>query len=249
MSVFGIFIIFAYTVVILAVVVILHFLLLRRYVWRWVITVPMVLGAAALAAAPFLEEAQIASRFEELCRDAGIHVVRKVEAEGYFYDITFADFKPGPITNPGAIKEFERQGFQFIEYRGYRSGTHTPYYRVEKTASGWEVKRIEKPTARYRLGETLIDSNAEIPVGHRLWKQERILIDRVTGEMIARATTYKRIANTIDQLSLGGFMSTLRLCSGSYDLVSQTIVPVKRLGKHMAPRVRAGSEAARWITN
>jgi hypothetical protein len=228
MSVFGIFIIFAYTVVILAVVVILHFLLLRRYVWRWVITVPLVVGAAALAAAPFIEEARIALRFDELCKDAGIHVVRKVEAEGYFYDVSFRNLKPGPITNAEAIKEYERQGFRFIEYRGYRSGTHTPFYRVEKTDSGWEVKRIEKPAARYRLGETLIDSNAEIPVGHRLWKQERMLIDRLTGEMIARATTYKRIANTIDQLALGGFGSTLRLCSGSYDLVSRAIVPVKR---------------------
>jgi len=229
MSVFGIFIIFAYTVVILAVVVILHFLLLRRYLWRWVITVPLVLGAAALAAAPFIEEARIASRFEELCKDAGIHVVRKVEAEGYFYDISFRNLKPGPITNPEAIREYERRGFRFIEYRGYPSGTHTPFYRVEKTSSGWEAKAIQKPAARYRLGETLIGSNAEIPMGHRLWKQERIVIDRESGEVIGRYTIYKRISNTIDQLWRGMLGSTLKLCpEGHSDLLSQTIVPVAR---------------------
>jgi hypothetical protein len=215
-SVFGIFIIFAYTVVILAVVTILHFLVLRRYVWRWVITVPLVLGAVALAAAPFLEEAQIASRFEELCRDAGIRVSQRVEAPG-FYDATLRS----------GYEYINRVGFAFMEHPA--ADDRRKVEHVEKSGDGWKRTLLERPSARYHL----IESHADTPVGHKIWVQERAIFDSETKAVIARDTTYKRIANAVDQAWKGALGSTLRTCHGSLEgapafLVDQAIRPLKR---------------------
>lgn len=233
MSPFGTLIVASYTALGLLAVGAL-FLYLRKRRWGWILTMPLVLGVLAIGAAPYIEEVQIASRFEELCKDSGIHVQRKVEAEGYFNDIGLNSLTPGPIKSPDAIKEFERLGFRFIEYRGYRNRAGTTFYRVERAAAGWEAKVVDRPTSQYRLAESLVGSLADIPVGHKLWKQERVIIDTQNNEIVARDTIYKRTANTIDQAWMGAVGSTLKLCPDPSEgrrrggLVSQTIVPIAR---------------------
>jgi len=51
---------------------------------NWIIVGPI---AVVLLAAPWAEEYWIASRFEEVCKDAGVHVYKQVEVDG-FYDAT-----------------------------------------------------------------------------------------------------------------------------------------------------------------
>jgi len=86
MSGFGTFIVACYTALGLAMVCVLLYLV-RNWRWKWLIATPLLLGVVALAVAPFAEEAWIASRFEELCRNSGVHVQREVEADGYFDEL------------------------------------------------------------------------------------------------------------------------------------------------------------------
>jgi hypothetical protein len=229
MSGTGTFIIVCYTGLGLGLVVLLHYLI-RRWRWRWIVSTPLLLGLAALAVAPYLEEAHITAQFEELCKRSGIHVLRQVRAEGYFDDFGMRSLTPGPITNPEAIRERERRGYQFVEYRGFPDRSGKPFYRIEKSANGWIVRRIEHPTARYRYFESAGNQLVE----HKVWLQEQVILDTESHEVISRKTRYKRILNTVDQAWMGLFGSTLRICPDPSKgppqglLVDQTIVPERK---------------------
>lgn len=228
MSGIGTFIIVCYTAIGLGLVGLL-FYFLRRWRWRWLVAAPLLLGVIALAVAPYVEEAHIAAQFEELCKDAGIHVKRKVEAEGYLEDICCTGHAAGPVTSVQAVAELERRGFRFVEYRRSNSEREPPIAHIEQNVHGWEITLLERPRARYHLRE----SRPHQWIGHRLKVHERAIIDFETDEVIARDTTYQRIANSVDQAWMGLLGSTLRSCHGSrvgpaVSLEDQTINPIKR---------------------
>jgi len=216
MSGFGTFIVVSYTALGLLAVGALFFFI-RKWRWRWFLVTPLFVGVIGLAVAPFVEESVIESRFEEVCRDAGIHVVRKVEAQG-FYDTTMRS----------GDSYINRLGFIFMEHPA--PGDRRKIEHVEKVGGDWKRTIYERPTARYHL----VESQANKAVGHKVRVQERVVIDTQTREVIARDTTYKRTANTINQAWMGLIGSTLRLCPDPSkgpprgDLVDQTIIPIKR---------------------
>lgn len=57
---------------------------LKKFSWRWALLGPI---AFVLLAAPWAEEYWIASRFEEVCKDAGVHVYKQVEVDGLYYAV------------------------------------------------------------------------------------------------------------------------------------------------------------------
>jgi hypothetical protein len=205
----------AYTVVGFSIVGAVHFFI-RRHPWRWLITTPLVLVVAALALGPFLEEARMASQFAELCSNAGVHVQRKVEAGG-FYDGTMQS----------AYVYIDRSGYSFMEQP---TTDRKKVEHVERVDGKWQTKVLDRPSARYHLLGTELHKK----VGHRIYMDETIVLDSQTGEVISRATAYKRYANSVDQAWAGMIGSTLRICPDPGNgpprprLVGQTIVPAKR---------------------
>ena len=64
----------------------------------------------------FGDEAWISWRFHQLCKDAGVHVYQKVEAEGYLNDTHRATTNFAYETlfrDPKMIANFEKDGFRF----------------------------------------------------------------------------------------------------------------------------------------
>ena len=116
-----------------------------------------------------------------------------------------------------------------MEHRGYGVRSNAPIFHVEKERGVWQIKTIDRPSARYHVTE----SSSDKPVGHRLSVQEHVVIDTQTNVVIARSTTYKRVANTVDQAWMGLIGSTLSLCPDPSkgppraSLVDQTIAPIK----------------------
>ena len=148
----------------------------------------------------------------ETCETAGVHVVRKVEAEGFYDDTAGGPTSPGPITSPQAIESREKSGFRFLERKaGY--GTNK-YSHVEKVNGQWWATILDHPTARYVYKFT--DPRQEIPIGRQLEKYETLLIDSQTGEVLGRDTSFKRFPSWIN-LWVGFFGSGLTLCKGPLD--------------------------------
>ena len=77
-------IILAYSVVILLIITWPLLKLLRKFRWKWIVVAPL---TVVLLTAPWAEEYWIASHFEQACQDAGVHVYKQVEVDG-FYDGT-----------------------------------------------------------------------------------------------------------------------------------------------------------------
>ncbi len=207
MSGIGTFVVVFYTSLGVGLALILLYLL-RRTRWRWLLVVPTLVAVALLAAAPWVEEARIASQFNDLCKNAGIHVTRKVVADGYLDDIGWRPITVGVVTSADAIKELDRTRFRYIEYRGYGNDPKAPIGHVEKLGDAWQVSIIAAPTARFHLRE----SQAHKLVGHRVSVLERVVVDSETNEILGRDTVYKRRANTIDEMWAGAFGSTLSTC-------------------------------------
>jgi hypothetical protein len=211
MSSFGTFIIVCYTGLGLGLVGLLHYFI-RKWRWRWVVSTPLLLGLGALAVAPYLEEAHIAAQYEELCKDAGIHVKRKVEARGYFNSYMAAGYS-----------EMERRSWDFMEHY---DPIHRKIEHFERIDGQLKRSVIDRPTARYHLKE----SRANSPIGHRITVNETVIVDSQAGEVIARQTIYHRIANTVDQAWMGMIGSTLQTCYGKgppASLVDETIDQIK----------------------
>lgn len=213
----GLTVVFCYTAIGLSLIGALYFLL-RRSPWKWVVVVPSLIVVVGLAAAPFIEERRIATQFSELCKGAGVHVFRKVQASG-FYDSTMRS----------GYSYIDRSGYAFMEHPA--SNDRRKVERLEKAGATWKTVVLEKPTARYHLVES---SAGKKPIGHKVWVEEQVLIDTETNEVIARDTKYKRAANTIDQALIGTIGSTLELCPDPSKgppragLPDQAITPIGR---------------------
>jgi len=232
----GTFIVVCYTVLLLAVVALCYFLL-RRWWWKWMAITPMLLGVAWLAYAPFAEESNIETRFAELCKDAGVKIVRKVEVEGFYNDVESTGLGP---RHPQAVAEYEKQGFRYYEKRLARyvdgrvvENPEASVVHIEKVDGEWKTTLLTKPRARYYFKQTRNSEN----VGHKIWISEWALVDSLTGEAIGRDVLIKSLPNRIDLWWAAMLGDPTRYCPGfGYEqkrgsLLRDALIPLKQESK------------------
>jgi hypothetical protein len=138
---------------------------------------------------PWSEELWIAYNFDRHCRqDAGIFVYKTVEVEG-FYDAA-RETHAGPRSEEGA-RDLDRDGYRFYEmvFSNYRGGPNQIVH-FEKISGVWKASVLDHPTARYHYRWPHVDT----PIGHKVDKIERVVVDSQTGELLARETKYRREA-------------------------------------------------------
>ena len=162
-----------------------------RYM-RWVLVL-------MLLVLPWADEIWIASRFAELCKNAGVHIYKKVEADG-FYD----------QTSRSGYEYLTRLGFRFMEQPPIDVGARKRgiVEHIEKVGTDRSLTNIERPTARYHFK---ISSDNE-RLGYQLAKLEYVVMDSTTSEVIARQTFYKRYSGWIEGLWLRYFGSGMTMC-------------------------------------
>lgn len=206
----GIVIIAVYSFVILMAVLFLS-RLMPKFRWKWVLLAP---PAALLLSLPWAEEAWISWHFKEACKDAGVTVYRQVEVEGYVDDTSRRSRRsvtPGFWKlDVGSLESFDRAGYSFIENMLDDGGV----LRVERHPSGLMASVLEHPTARYRLVHHYQPTpyRIEEPIGWKLQKIERRVIDSQTGEILGRDVIIKRVLPTHEALIAGLFGTPIVLC-------------------------------------
>jgi hypothetical protein len=180
-----------------------------RWPIAWIVAIPFL-------AAPWAEEAWIAWHFAEACKDAGVKVYRQVEVEGYVNDSSRSSRKsanPGLWKlDQGSLKSFDSADYRFTENMLDDGGV----LRVERHYEGLLATVLDRPTGRYHLRYTYQPTyhSHEEPVGWKLEKVERQVVDSQTGEILGRDVTVKRWAPMADALWAQFIGSTLRMCPG-----------------------------------
>ena len=165
--------------------------------WRWAIIAPV--GVCVLGL-PWFDEVWIAWHFGELCKDAGVHVSRKVEVPGYFDD-TY-DTHRGPLSSQG-IDAYEKAGYSF-----YENKSRDKFVRREKINGQWQTTIHDQPTARYHFRKTRNDED----VGYRLEAIEYVVVDSHTKEVIARRAIYKRYPGWVNAIWARFLGSGMTMC-------------------------------------
>jgi hypothetical protein len=173
---------------------------LRRWRFTWV---PFVAVGLVAIVAPWAEEYWIASRFEELCKGAGVHVYRTVEVEG-FYDDT------------GVVGENDLSaGWTYLEYR---DPVYKDVRRIQKNDGRTQTLHVALPTARYHY------RHAYQPTPYRYeesvaWKVERTewqVVDSQSSEVLGRETKYSRYPAVVDAIWMAPLFGSGRTtCKGS----------------------------------
>ncbi|MBK9160739.1 MAG: hypothetical protein IPM27_04130 [Nitrosomonadales bacterium] len=171
--------------------------LLKRFSWRWRVIGPV---AFVLLAAPWAEEYWIARNFELACKDAGVHVYKRVEVEG-FVDATGTSSRPEKSSaepkllynDAPRLLEWDRDGYGFKEYL-LSDGRA---WHVERHPDGVYYTVLNRPTARYHYKYAYHPTpyKQEERIGWKLEKLGTIVVDSETGEIIARDTQYRRTIN------------------------------------------------------
>jgi len=188
---------------------------LRRWrSWRLVI-VPVALVALI---APWADEVWIAWRFGQLCKDAGVHVYRQVEADGYLNatsESPYSNLKPVLVVKPSEVARFDKEGFKFVEYL-LQGGK---VWRTERVPEGLWRNMSDHPKARYHYKHSYQPSPHvyEEPMGWGLEKKEQIVIDTETKEVLGRDTRYRRYPSFVTQLWAKYFGSAVVGCDGPSD--------------------------------
>lgn len=187
--------------------------LLRNSHWkRWIVSIV----GFPLLAAPWAEEAWIAWHFNQACKDAGVKVVRQVAVEG-FYDSTMR-------SGYALVRD---NGYVFMEHPSDEPGRVD---RVERIGGEWRKAVLDRPQARYHY--KYLDPRQEIPIGRRLEKFGRQIIDSETNEIVGSDTQFKRYPSTADALWLGLFGPSLLICKGSAPKPPAPLSPELRYSLH-----------------
>lgn len=178
--------------------------LLRSNRWRQLVIAPL---TVLVVAAPWADELWIAWHFSALCKDAGVHIVRSVEVEGFLNDTTRSSSEHligRLITDAESVTSFDRSGYRFKESR-LKDGK---VWRLERVAEGVQTSVIDKPTARYHYTITRYHQDA----GYQLEAIEYAVVDSQTGEVIGRKATYKRYPGWVNAIWIRYFGSGMTMC-------------------------------------
>ncbi len=164
--------------------------------------------AVAALALPWVDEVWIAWRFSELCKEAGVHVTRKVDVDGFLEDTSRSagHVNEQLIVDPQAIKDFDRAGYRFRESMLYSGKV----FHLERVESGLQITVLERPVSRYVY--KYADPRQEVPIGLKLEKRETIVVDSQTGEVIARETSFNRYPGWVEGLWIRFLGSGQTIC-------------------------------------
>jgi hypothetical protein len=190
----GVGIILAYSALVLLFVIWPLAGMLRKLRWKWEVLGPV---ALVLLAAPWAEEYWIAKNFYEACQNAGVHVYKKVEVEGFVDDTSRCDrdgIKPGYWNFDGkSLADWDSRGYRFQENMLKDGGV----VHLERTSQGLEASLLDHPTARYHYKHAYQPTpyETEEQIGWKLEKLETVVVDSETGEIIGRDTKYRRTVN------------------------------------------------------
>lgn len=171
--------------------------LLKRFRWKWAVVGPI---ALVLLAAPWAEEYWIARNFQIACEDAGVHVYKQVEVDGFVDDTSRrhrVEIKPGLWNfDEKSLADWDARGYRFQENMLIDGGVS----HLERTARGIEVSILDQPTARYHYKHAYQPTPyvIEQPVGWKLEKLGTIIVDSETGETIGRDIQYRRTINVAE---------------------------------------------------
>lgn len=178
--------------------------------WRWAVIAPI---AAGVLAAPWVDELWIAWRFGELCKDAGVHIARKVEVEGYL-DETFETYRGPPSAQ--ASETFEKRGYQFYEMR-----SRDKYVVREKKDGVWTTSIRDQPTSRYHYRTVRRHADA----GLQISAFENVVVDSQNGEIIGRRVQYNRYPGWVNGLWIRFLGSGMTMCPESEHGAPQPLFP------------------------
>ena len=195
-SIFGIAIIAIFYTVGAVILVTLN-RLLRSNRWRRLVIAPL---AVLVVAAPWADELWIAWSFSELCKDAGVHVARNVEVDGY-YDSTSETHRDPPSTQ--GIREYEKGGYRFYERK-----SRDKYVVRERVHGEWRTSIHDRPTARYHYKKVRDDAD----IGYQLEAIEYVVVDSQSGDVIGRNVIYKRYPGWVNTLWVRYFGSGMTMC-------------------------------------
>lgn len=152
--------------------------------------------AIVVIALPWVDEIWIAYHFHEACKDAGIHVSRQVNVDGFYDDAISSGYS---LIN--------RYGYGFMEHRSKKTGKVD---HITKNNGQWKKETIDKPTARYHLKY----SYKHTPVNVQLTKFESVVLDSVTNEIIGRDTSFIRYPGWFNGLWMGYYGTGQTICKG-----------------------------------
>ncbi len=197
-SLVGVVVIAVYSFLILVIALLIN-RLLSRFRWKWVVLAPAVLVVLSL---PWVEEAWISWHFNEACKDAGVTIYRQVEVEGYFDAVA-----------PSGYEQIRDYGYKFMEHI---SKTAKKIDHIEFFHGEWKRLTMDHPTARFHFEYAYQPDpyRIEEPIGWKLQKIERHVIDSQTGEVLGRDITIKRVLPTHEALLARLFGPPIRLCPG-----------------------------------
>lgn len=211
-TIFGTIIFIAYIAVVFVIVVLpMWLLVLKTKSWKWGLITPV---SFLLIAAPVVEELWIQYEFKTLCEDAGVHIIKQVEVDGYYDATGSGPVNEGYIKNKSEISAYEESGFQFKEFQvGYKL-PGDKVSRVEKQEDGrWFLRIQDRPFARYHL----LYSYNHNPISHRINKTELIVLDSIQNEVIGRDTLYARYPGVLEGLWVRYFGGGQVICRGPLD--------------------------------
>lgn len=183
---------------------------LKASPWRWGLP-PLI---PVLALLPFADEFWIAWHFEQACKEAGVHVYRQVKVEGFVDDTSRTprnQVKTGNLNfDAKSLADWDMRGYRFQENMLTDGGVA----HLERTPEGIVATILDQPTARYyiRYAYQPTPYRIEEPIGWRLEKIERQIVDSTTGEVLGRDTSIKRRAGTIDRSWVRLLGSDLTMC-------------------------------------
>jgi hypothetical protein len=149
--------------------------------FRWLVLLPL---AIVIIVWPLADEVAITREFKLACKDAGVHVVRQVEVDGFFDAVV-----------GGGYENIDRHGYSFMEQQSERKEKIEHIQRVDRK---WQVTILDRPTARYHY--KFADPRQEVPYGKWVQKRETQVIDTKTGEVIATETRFNRYSSPIQLL-------------------------------------------------
>jgi len=204
-----------YTVIMLVLVGIHAYLVKRRKLAPRTALLRLAPLAIVFLLAPVAEELWIAWNFNRLCsKDAGIFIYEKVEVEGFYAETGGAL----DLVRPGNYRfiEYPHQGKTYhLEYGGEAflsqvlarmkagegereaEGVHrlqlderTQALIFPEKSESWKITTIDRPTARYHY----LEPGSHITVSHEIFKDEWIVLDKSSDQVLARETNYGRRA-------------------------------------------------------
>ena len=184
----------------------LLWLTIRRWKnWKFVITSLAVIFLIL----PWVDEVWIAWHFQKLCKDAGVHVYRQVKTDGYLNENI--KISPGAaydtvVTYPQSIEQFQKQGYSFTE----AIVTDGRISHEEFIDGVLKITILDQPQARYIYKYSANNEDA----GLQLEKQEWVVVDSETGEVLGRDTTFKRYPGWLNGLWLRFFGVYPTICRG-----------------------------------